>query len=141
MKTISKALIVVLLFTGFTFSGHAQQRKGNLEVTTQLKETNGSYDQRKLYREFLISYMKNCPYISNFNIRETTQTSDNHDVTWSYDVNSWDDITKFYGWVESHLKPGKNGGLKKAMTPYQPDYAIGGKIQVHKAQKGTLAKD
>ncbi len=141
MKTISKMFIIAVLITGLSFGANAQAGKGKLRVSTQLKEINGSHEQRKLYRTFLISYMKNCPYISNFKMDETAGASDNHEVTWNYDVNSWNDITSFYNWIEEHLKSGKDDGLKKALTPYKPDYALGGKIRVQKRGKSALAKN
>ncbi|MGH2643189.1 MAG: hypothetical protein ACRDE2_04520, partial [Chitinophagaceae bacterium] len=85
--------------------------------------------------------LKNCPYISNFNIHEAMNSQNNHDVVWTYDVNGWNDITKFYSWISDQLTGSKDNGLKTAMTPYAPDYAIGGQIQVGKRSKDALAKD
>lgn len=148
MKTIIKMLFAAVLISGTGFTTIAQQssaqtveRSGKYEVNTQLVEKEGTYDQRKLYREFLVAYMKNCPYISHFDIHEAVGSSDNHDVVWSYEVNGWDDITKFYSWVREHLQSSEDNGLKKAMTPYKPDYAIGGQIKMEKVSKSTLAKD
>lgn len=142
MKKIAKIFLVALLIGGSALSVSAQQQsKGKLEVNTRLTESIGSHTQRQLYREFLAEYMKECPYITNFKIHEALGSSDNHDVVWTYDVNSWDDITKFYGWINEKLKSRGDDGLKKAMTPYQPDYAIGGQIKVSERNKGSLAKD
>jgi hypothetical protein len=147
MKTIIKMLFVALLIIGTTFIAHGRslqapvdQKPDKYEVTTQLVEEKGTYEQRKLYREFLTEYMKNCPYISNFSIHEEIDSHNDHDVVWTYDINNWDDITKFYSWVTNQLKSSKNDGLKTAMTPYAPDYAIGGRIQVEKRDKAALAK-
>jgi hypothetical protein len=141
MKTIIKLLFVAVLTTGITVAANAQKHSGKYEVSTQLKESRGSYDQRKLYREFLSEYMKNCPYISNFSIHEAIGSADNHNIVWKYDVNGWDDITKFYGWISEQIKSKQDNGLMKAMTPYEPDYAIGGQIHLEKRSKASLAKD
>lgn len=136
MKTISKSFIPAILFllSGFFAFGQTQhdlpaiqQRK--FLVSTQLVESNGTYEQRKLYREFLVEFMKNCPYISDFNICEKSASSDNHQVEWTYQVNGWRGITEFYNWVNDQLQS-KNKGLKIALTPYGHDYAIGGKIMM-----------
>jgi hypothetical protein len=118
--------------TGFIVRGQDEGksqavRHKKFTVSTQLTENTGTYEQRKLYREFLVEFMKNCPYISDFNIRETPEKSDNRQVEWTYEVNGWKDLTAFYGWVTDQLKS-KDEGLKKALTPYWPDYSIGGKI-------------
>lgn len=141
MKSIISALLVTVLISGFSLTSYAQQPSGKLEVTTQLKETEGTYDQRKLYRKFLVQYMKDCPYVSHFSVEEAVGKSDNHKVQWSYQVNSWSDITKFYGWVTEQLKATKEEGLKMALTPYGPDYALGGQIHVSKRGKTALARD
>ena len=140
MKSI-KFFIIALLFCGTFQMANAQKKKaGNLVVQTKLTETLGSYDQRKLYRDFLTSYMADCPYISNFSVHEAVGSSDNHKVVWEYQVNSWDDITKFYSWVSQHIKQKDETGLRKAMTPFEPDYNIGGKIQVTPFKESMLAK-
>lgn len=141
MKKIMQILMIAFFAGGSVFAANAQQHAtGKLQVTTQLKESKGSSDQRQLYRQFLEEYMKNCPYISNFKVEEALGSQDDHNVVWSYNVNSWEDITKFYSWINEQLKSNKNDGLKMALTPYQPDYAIGGKINV--TEKGKkLAKD
>lgn len=138
-----KLFLVAALAVSTAFSASAQQThsKGKLEVSTNLKETVGTSAQRQLYREFLAEYMKQCPYINNFSIHEAIGSTDDHNVVWTYNVNSWDDITKFYGWVSDKLKSTEDDGLKKAMTPYKPDYAIGGQIKVKERGKDTLAKD
>lgn len=148
MKAIIKLLFAALLISGTTFAANAQslqsqvdQKPGKYQVNTQLVEQKGTYEERKLYREFLTEYMKNCPYITNFSVHEAVGSHNNHDVVWNYDVNDWNDITKFYSWVTSQLKASNNDGLKTAMTPYAPDYAIGGQIQVEKRSKAALAKD
>lgn len=148
MKTIIKMLFAALLIGGTAFAANAQdsqfqvdQKPGKYEVNTQLIEQTGTYDQRKLYREFLTEYMNNCPYISSFSIHEAIGSHNNHEVVWTYDVNGWNDITRFYSWVSDQLKSAKDEGLKKAMTPYAPDYAIGGQIHVEKRSKAALAKD
>ena len=138
MTTFVKILFIATLFSSTAFISRAQQKTEKFTVFTSLKENSGSYDQRKLYREFLTSYMKDCPYISHFNILEESNATDNHNVVWTYEVNSWDDITKFYGWVNQQLKS-KDGGLKKAMTPFSPDYAIGSKIKVEKTNDEAIA--
>lgn len=141
MKPIIKMLFVAVLISGFSYTSHAQQTSGRYAVSTQLKEAEGSYDQRKLYRQFLVEYMKNCPYISHFKVSEAVGTSDNHIVNWNYDVNSWDDITKFYSWVNENIKSAKENGLKMALTPYEPLYAIGGQIHMERKTKAELAKE
>lgn len=139
MKNICKLLFVAALCIAVSFGTQAQST-GKLRVSTQLKETNGNYDQRRLYREFLTDYLKKCPYISDFQVQEVPGSADNHLVIWSYDVNNWDQITSFYNWINTHLKK-KSDGLKVALTPFQPDYAIGGVIQVEKKSKSELAKE
>ncbi|MGH2645601.1 MAG: hypothetical protein ACRDE2_16745, partial [Chitinophagaceae bacterium] len=69
MKTIIKLLFAAFLISGTAFAANAQssqsevnQKPGRYEVNTQLVEQKGTYEQRKLYREFLIQYLKNCPY-------------------------------------------------------------------------------
>lgn len=141
MKKIINMFMVALLVSGSVLAATAQQKTtGKLQVNTQLRETKGTIAQRQLYREFLEEYMKNCPFISNFKVQQAIGTTDDHNVVWTYNVNSWDDITKFYGWVTEQLKSDKKGGLKMAMTPYKPDYAIGGKIEVTERSR-SLAKD
>lgn len=140
MKSITTILFAALLVSGSFFAAQAQKASGRLTVSTQLKETNGTYDQRQLYRQFLTNYMQECPYISHFSIYEAPGSSDNHEVVWSYEVNNWQDITEFYAWVNQQLKS-KDDGLKKAMTPYQPDYTIGGQINVQKTKDARLARD
>lgn len=140
MKNLSRAIVVAILFSSVSFMASAQKKSGKLVVKTQLTEAKGTYDQRKLYREFLTTYMDKCPYISNFSIAEAIGSTDNHKVVWRYDVNSWEDITKFYNWISKNIKEERQGGLVKAMTPYQPDYNIGGKISVHKINEAALAK-
>lgn len=139
MKTLAKTIIVVVLLIGMTLASQAQQQKRELVVTTRLKETNGSYAQRKLYRSFLEGFMKDCPYITHFHVQEAMSASNNHKVVWIYEVNSWGNITQFYNWIHESLKSTKNTGLKKALTPYKPDYEIGGKIQVEEKSKTSLA--
>lgn len=148
MKTIIHFFFATLIIGGTAFAASAQesqsqnnQKPGKYEVTTRLTEKEGTYEQRKLYRGFLTEYMKNCPYISNFSVHEAVDAQNNHDVIWTYDVNGWDDITKFYSWVGEHLKPTEKDGLKMAMSPYAPDYAIGGQIHLEKRNKSELAKN
>lgn len=142
MKTIAKFLLAIIITSTSMLAANAQhQSKGKLEVNTRLTETEGSYTQRKLYREFLAEYMKDCPYISNFSVREAVGASDNHEVVWTYDVNSWDDITRFYSWINGKIKSRTDDGLKKALTPFKPDYALGGRIKVTERGKGALARD
>lgn len=142
MKTIAKIFFVALLTGSSVFAAQAQQsNKGKLEVTTRLTESKGTLEERQLYREFLVEYMKQCPYISNFSVQPAIGSSDNHNVVWTYNVNSWDDITKFYGWVNEKLKSNTSEGLKKALTPYNPDYAIGGQINVTDRHRDRLARD
>lgn len=143
MKTIIKVLTIAILFSGFSFMANAQDTQepsGKLVVNTQLQESQGTYGQRKVFRTFLKDYMKDCPYISHFSIHEALNSSDNHEVVWTYEVNSWNDITAFYNWVGKQLKSKSNEGFKNAMTPYQPDYAIGGKIHVERRSKSALAR-
>ena len=141
MKKIIKMFIIALLVSGSVLAATAQQKSsGKLQVNTQLKEIEGTSAQRELYRGFLEEYMKNCPFVSNFKVQQAIGTKDDHNVVWSYNVNSWDDITKFYSWITDQLKSKGNDGLKMAMTPYKPDYAIGGKINVTERNK-SLAKD
>lgn len=140
MKNVTRVLIVAILFSGVSLMAHAQKQSGDLEVKTQLTEAKGTYEQRKLYREFLTAYMKKCPYISHFSIHEAVGSTDNHKVVWRYEVNNWEDITKFYHWVSQHIESKKEGGLVKAMTPYAPTYNIGGKIHVEELNKAALAK-
>lgn len=148
MKTIIKLLFAAFIITGTGFAATAQQssteevqKPGKYEVTTRLVEKVGTMEQRQLYREFLEEYMENCPYISHFSVQQAVGSNNNHDVVWTYQVNSWSDVTKFYSWVGNQLKSSKEDGLKKAMTPYAPDYAIGGQIQMEKRSKAALAKD
>lgn len=140
MKSIIKVLFAIVLVSGIAIQVSAQRNAGELQVNTRLRESEGTYDQRQLYRKFLEEYMKNCPYITNFSVREVVGTSDNHDVEWRYNVNSWDDITKFYSWVAQQLKSPKESGLKMALAPFAPDYAIGGQISVAKRMKSSLAR-
>lgn len=138
MRTFLKMVFITAFLSSAAFAIHAQQKSGKLTVYSRLQEKVGTYDQRKLYREFLTDYMKDCPFISHFHIEEALNTTNNHDVIWTYEVNNWDDITQFYGWVNRQLKL-KEGGLKKALTPYQPDYAIGGQIRVEKTSDEALS--
>lgn len=148
MKTIIKMLFAVILLSGTAFATHAQssakhlsQKSGKYLVQTQLTEKKGSYEERKLYRKFLENYVKECPYVSHFNIREVKASSDNHEVVWSYEVNGWKDITLFYNWIKERVEASNDNGMKEAMTPYAPDYAIGGQIQMQKRTKADLAKE
>lgn len=148
MKTIIKYFFAALLIGGTAFAANAQEsqsqvspKPGKYEVTTRLTEKVGTYEQRKLYREFLTEYMKNCPYISNFSVHEMLDAHNNHDVVWTYEVNGWNDITKFYSWIAEHLKDSQKDGLKMSMTPYAPDYAIGGEIHLEKRNSSELAKN
>lgn len=148
MNTIIKFFFAGIVIAGTSYAATAQQssvpvgqKPGKYEVTTHLVEQRGTLEERRLYREFLKEYMKNCPYISDFNVQQSVGSGNNHDVVWTYDVNSWNDITRFYSWISSQLKSSDDDGLKKAMTPYAPDYAIGGQIQLEKRSKTTLAKD
>ena len=140
MKSMTKMLMIVLLCCSSFHFTDAQKKPGDLVVKTNLTESLGSYDQRKLYRDFLVSYMKDCPYISNFTVVEAAGSDDNHNVVWQYQVDSWQDITKFYDWVAKHVKDKDETGFRKAMTPFQPDYNIGGKIQVKPVDKAMLAQ-
>ncbi len=140
MKSISKILLVAILLSGFSLMAGAQKKSGKLEVKAQLTEVKGTYDQRKLYRDFLTEYMTKCPYISHFSIREAVGSSDNHKVVWSYQVDSWEDITKFYHWVSKQIGAKEENGLAMAMTPYAPDYNIGGRIHVGKTNGAALAR-
>lgn len=140
MKSITSILFAAILISGIALHANAQKPSGGLEVTTRLTETSGSYDQRKLYREFLEQYMKNCPYVTNFSVREAVGTADNHEVEWRYAVDSWEDITKFYSWLSQELKSPKESGIKMALTPYQPNYSLGGRISVAKRTKSSLAR-
>jgi len=142
MKPIIFMLLFATLTSGAVFTTQAQSKKDSkkYEVKTKLTEKEGTYEQRKLYRQFLTEFMNNCPYISHFSIHEAIGDSDNHAVVWRYDVNGWEDITQFYNWVSKHLEHAKENGLKKALTPYLPDYAIGGQIQMEKKSKASYAK-
>jgi hypothetical protein len=140
MKTIITSVFAVLFVCGALVAANAQNSSRKYQVSTRLKESTGTYQQRQLYRGFLTEYMKECPYISHFSMQEAVGSPDNHDVVWRYEVNSWNDITAFYAWVDNQLKSSENNGLKKAMTPYAPDYAIGGQINVQKKGKQVLAK-
>lgn len=141
MKSRIKIFLwIALVCAGFSFQAKAQKSSGSLEVTTQLKEATGTYDQRKLYRKFMEESMKDCPYVHNFSIRESIGTADNHKVEWHYRVDGWDDITKFYSWLNTKLKSGQENGVRMALTPYAPNYSLGGKISVAKRVKSSLAK-
>lgn len=140
MKTTCKMLLVLLLLNGICLFARAQEKHEKLVVTSRLTELKGTYPERQLYRDFLTTYMKNCPYISHFSIHEADGASDNHEVIWHYEVKNWDSITQFYDWISDHLKSGKDNGLKKAMTPYQPEYDIGGKMKVEEISKATAAR-
>jgi hypothetical protein len=140
MKKIIASVFAVLFACGTLLTANAQNTSGKYQVTTRLKESTGTYQERELYRGFLTEYMKACPYISHFSVQEAVGSADNHDVVWRYQVNSWNDITAFYAWVNNQLKSSDDNGLKKAMTPYAPVYAIGGQIDVQKKGKQVLAK-
>ncbi len=140
MKTMRHALLALLLLNGICLLAQAQEKHEKLEVTSRVTELNGTYGERKLYRDFLTTYMKKCPYISHFSISEAVGAQDNHDVIWHYEVENWDNITKFYDWISDHLKSRDDNGLKKAMTPYRPDYNIGGKMKVEQTSKTIMAK-
>lgn len=139
MKSI-KAIFLVAIIAGVSvIAAQAQQTIGKYTVTTQQKEKKGTYEQRKLYREFLEVSMKDCPYISHFSVHEILSDTDNHDVVWSYQVNNWEGITHFYDWINQQLKS-SNSGLKEAMTAYRPDYTIGGQISMEKTDKAALTE-
>lgn len=110
-------------------------------VTDQLKETFGSYGDRKLYRTFLIQSIKNCPFVSQFQISEIPGNADNHEVVWTYEVNGWNDITRFYDWIQSHMRDSGDSTLQKALTPYQPYYSLGGLIRVENKNQRGMAKN
>lgn len=144
MKTLKILALGSILFLALSSTVHAQQtvqKDGRYQVSTQLNETNGTYDERKLYRSFLTEAMKQCPYISNFQIVEVSGSSDNHQVEWKYDVNGWEDITHFYSWIDKNIRSSKDSTLIKALTPYRPYYVLGGKITVHKKTKDEMAKN
>lgn len=138
MKTLKVFIIVALTILTCETALVAQQKESasrdRLEVTTSLQETNGSYDERKLYRGFLTEAMKHCPYIHHFHIIAYPDASKNNYVQWVYEVNSWDDITKFYSWINTTMHDASDSTLIKALTPYKPSYNVGGAIDVH--QKG-----
>lgn len=138
MKTFVKISMVLLLLAGTGLSAWAQKAK--YTVTTKLTEGQGSYDQRKLYREFLADAMHACPYISHFRIVEQTNSQDNHDVVWTYEVSGWDDLTRFYNWVNKRLTSGEDPALKKALTPYAPQYALGGQLTMTRTSPSALAR-
>jgi hypothetical protein len=140
MKPIKVIFLVVVLAGACLVTAQAQQTAGKYTVQTRLKEKKGSYEERKLYREFLKVSMKDCPCISHFSVHEALGNSDNHDVVWSYQVDNWNDITQFYAWISQQLKS-KNSSLKEAMTPYQPDYTIGGQISMEKTNKAAIARE
>src|SRR5690625_4756419 len=140
MQSLTKLIILAVLFCSFSTITHAQKKSEKLEVRTQLTEKQGDYDQRKLYRKFLTSYMDGCPYISHFSVQEENHSNDNHQVVWYYEVNDWKDITAFYHWLAKRIKSDKKSGLLMAMTPFKPDYDLGEKIQVSPIKKGKLAK-
>lgn len=100
--------------------------KDKLEVNTRMVESKGTYIQRQSCREFLRTYMKKCPFVSNFNIHESAGSLDNHDVVWAYQVGSWNDISKFYRWISAALRSRQDSGLRKALTPYNIQYSAGG---------------
>lgn len=140
MKTITMVLWVAVLCTGSVIAANAQKPSGNLEVMSSLHETSGTYDERKLCRQFLEQYMKDCPYITDFSIREVPGATDNHVVEWQYRVDSWDQITQFYGWLAEKIKSPKKDAVKMALSPYGPDYSLGGKMWVSRTSRKALAK-
>jgi|GEM_PF-4546462 len=141
MKKLGKMFAIALLLTAPLILPRAQaQSVGKLLVTTHLKEASGTYEQRKLYREFLEAYMKKCPYISHFDIMEMPGANDNHQIEWRYEVNNWNGITHFYNWINEQIEE-KDNGIKTALTPYAPHYALGGDIQVTKRTKSELARE
>lgn len=145
MKTYRNLLLPFIMFCGFHVVACAQpairqsqpqdhqksHQKGRYDVSARLTESNGNYDQRKICRAFLADAMQQCPYVSDFRIEEDPGAGDNHQVVWHYRVNSWDDITRFYDWVNKAVYERKDKTLLLALEPYRPDYAIGGKIEVH----------
>lgn len=140
MKTGIKTIAVVLLLSVMSLASQGQKKnKGTMVVTTHLKETNGTYAQRQLYRSFLKDFMKDCPFISHFNVHEAIHSTDNHLVVWTYEVNGWKDITEFYNWINRSLTSDGHSGLIKALTPYKPDYNFGGTIHVEKISRSDLA--
>jgi hypothetical protein len=144
MKTLKILAWASILFLALGSAVHAQQivqKEGRYQVVTKLSETNGTYDERKLYRSFLTEAMKQCPYVSNFQIVEVSGSSDNHQVEWKYDVDGWEDITRFYNWIDKNLHSTNDSTFIKALTPYRPDYVLGGKITVHKKTKDEMVKN
>lgn len=146
MKTIKNGLLLAILLLSTSIVAYAQQvhkteKNGRYKylVTTQLKETTGTYEQRKLFREFLTQAIETCPYVSNFRVTEQANGADNHSVTWTYEVNGWNDITYFYNWINHEVFSLQNSVLKLALTPYGPNYAIGGEIDMNKKDKSLLA--
>lgn len=140
MKTILKSSFAILLLLGTVMVSNGQKHSEKYQVTTLLREAAGTFQERKVYRGFLEEYMKNCPYISNFSIQEPVHSTDNHEVIWTYEVNSWNDITRFYSWIRDQMKSKDQGGLKKAMEPYAPKYQIGGQISMQKTFRPAVAK-
>lgn len=140
MKTILRSSFAMLLAFGTVMVSNGQKHLEKYQVTTQIREAAGSYQERKVYRGFLEEYMKNCPYISKFSIEEQPHSTDNHEVIWKYDVNSWNDITRFYSWIGDQLKLEDESGLKKALEPYAPKYQIGGQIIMEKKLRSVVAK-
>lgn len=130
MKTIRKMLLLAIIFCGVTQYTEAQEKHGKLEVTTQLTELQGNYDQRKFYRELLTYNMKNCPYISHFSVNEANESQDNHNIIWHYEVNKRDDITKFYKWLYNFLLSPQENDMKTSLTPFGPHYNLSDKTEI-----------
>lgn len=145
MKTIGKVMALTISAIFLTRSVWAQQddersiSKKKYEVVTQLKETCGTFNQRKIYRNFLLQAMKECPFISNFHIIQLKDSHDNCYVDWVYNVNKWSDITHFYEWIFSTIHSSKDSILSEALSPYGPNYGIGGAIEMRKLSK-AMAK-
>jgi hypothetical protein len=140
MKIITVFMWVVALLSGPVLAANAQKPAGNLEVSALVSETTGTYGERKLCRQFLEQYMKDCPYVRDFSVTEMPGSVDNHAVVWHYRVDNWNQITQFYGWLATRLKSSKDEGIKTALSPYGPDYKLGGRISVAKWNRSMLAK-
>src|SRR5699024_11299491 len=127
MKPIIFMLLFATLTSGAVFTTQAQSKKDGkkYEVKTKLTEKEGTYEQRKLYRQFLTEFMNNCPYISHFSIHEAIGDSDNHAVVWRYDVYGWEDINQFYNWVSKHLENSTENCLNKSLSHDMSYYDLG----------------
>lgn len=148
MKTILNLMVVLTLFLACIAGANAQERatnhrgpKNKFTVSARLTEGTGTYSDRTLCRVFLKEAMKACPYITNFHIIELNGSKDNHRVVWIYNVNGWDAITHFYSWINTAIHTTKDSILIEALTPYAPDYALGGAISVNEVNKSQIAKN